>query len=75
MADELAARKMTQKTLALKMRRPLQMVNEIVHGKKSITAPTALDLERVLGISAVFWMNLETGYQLAKAKREARAHA
>ena len=84
--DELEVRKMTQKALAQKMGRPLQVVNEIILGKKSITAPTALDLEKALGVSAVFWMNLETGYQLTKARleriaakkrarREARAHA
>jgi HTH-type transcriptional regulator/antitoxin HigA len=86
LADELAARKMTQKALAQKMGRPLQAVNEIVLGKKAITAATALGLEKALGVSAVTWMNLEAGYQLAKARiemrdaarrarREARAHA
>jgi plasmid maintenance system antidote protein VapI len=44
------------------------VVNEIVLGKKAITAATALGLEKALGVPALFWMNLETGYQLAKAR-------
>ena len=72
LAEELAARKLSQKALALKMRRPVQVVNEIVLGKKQIAAGTALDLERALGIPAEFWMNLEVGYQLTKARLERR---
>jgi HTH-type transcriptional regulator/antitoxin HigA len=70
LADELAARKMTQKALAVRMGRPLQVVNEIVLGKKAITAATALDLEKALGVSALTWMSLEVGYQLTKARLE-----
>ena len=72
LAEELAARNLSQKALALKMRRPVQVVNEIVLGKKQIAAGTALDLERALGIRAEFWMNLEVGYQLTKARLERR---
>jgi HTH-type transcriptional regulator/antitoxin HigA len=70
LAEELEARAMSQKALALKMGRPVQMVNEIVLGKKQIVARTALDLEAVLKIPAEFWMNLEVGYQLTKARLE-----
>jgi HTH-type transcriptional regulator/antitoxin HigA len=70
LAEELEARAMSQKALALKMGRPVQVVNEIVLGKKQIVARTALDLEAALKIPAEFWMNLEIGYQLTKARLE-----
>jgi HTH-type transcriptional regulator/antitoxin HigA len=72
LAEELEARNLSQKALALKMKRPIQVVNEIVLGKKQIVAGTALDLEKALGIPAEFWMNLEVGYQLTKARLERR---
>lgn len=50
--------------------RPVQVVNEIVLGRKQIVAKTALDLEAALKIPAEFWMNLEIGYQLTKARLE-----
>ena len=70
LAEELEARNLSQKALALRMKRPIQVVNEIVLGKKQIVAGTALDLEKALGIPAEFWMNLEVGYQLTKARLE-----
>jgi HTH-type transcriptional regulator / antitoxin HigA len=68
LAEELAARKISQKALAEKMGRPLQAINEIVLGKKQITAETALQLEDALGIDALTWMQLEISYQLTKAR-------
>jgi HTH-type transcriptional regulator/antitoxin HigA len=68
LAEEIAARGMSQKALAAKMGRPLQAINEIVLGKKQITAQTALQLEGALGIAAETWMHLEVGYQLTKAR-------
>lgn len=62
--EELTARKMTQQDLADDMDRPPQAINEIIKGKKAITYQTALQLEKALGISAEFWMNLETRYRL-----------
>ena len=43
-------------------------INEIVHGKRSITADTALRLALYFGTSARFWMNLQTGYDLESEK-------
>ena len=49
------------------MRRPLNAINEIINGKKAITAETALQFEGVMPeIPARFWLNLETDYQLTK---------
>jgi HTH-type transcriptional regulator/antitoxin HigA len=66
--EEIEARGISQKELAKRMGRPLNAINEIINGKKSITAATALQLEEVMPeIPARFWMNLETDYQLTKA--------
>ncbi len=68
LAEELGARSMTQKELAAQCGRPIQVINEIIKGKKAITPETALDLERVLGVSAEFWLNQQTRYQLTMAR-------
>jgi len=68
LAEELEARGMTQKELADRTGRPGQKISEIINGKKSITYDTALELEKVLGIPAHFWVNLEASYQLSKAR-------
>ena len=39
-------------------------INEIVHGKRSITADTALRLSRYFGTSAAFWLGLQADYDL-----------
>jgi HTH-type transcriptional regulator/antitoxin HigA len=68
LAEEIAARGLSQKELARRMGRPLNAINEIINGKKSITANTALQLEEFMPeIPARFWLNLETDYQLTKA--------
>ena len=46
------------------MGRPIQAINEIIEGKKEITADTAAQLEDVLGTPAHIWLNLERDYQL-----------
>ena len=51
--------------------RPVQVVNEIVRGKKAITDHTALGLEKVLGIPATFWVNLEQEYRMTPLTRAA----
>ncbi len=44
-------------------------INEIVHGKRSVTANSALRLAKFFGTSAKFWLNLQTSYDLEKASR------
>ena len=65
---------MSQAELAQRTGRPKKTINEIISGKAAITADTALQLERVLGIPASFWNNLERNYQetLARLKEEER---
>jgi addiction module HigA family antidote len=43
---------------------PPRRINEIVHGKRSISPDTALRLSRALATSDRFWMNLQTRYDL-----------
>ncbi len=43
---------------------PPRRINEIVHGKRAITADTALRLARYFGTSERFWLNLQTRYDL-----------
>jgi addiction module HigA family antidote len=47
---------------------PPRRINEIVHGKRAITADTALRLSRFFGTSEPFWLNLQTHYDLELAK-------
>lgn len=65
LAEEISARNISQRELARRMGRPANAINEIINGKKSITAETALQLEEVMPeIPARFWLNLETDYRL-----------
>ena len=74
--EELEERGISQKELAKRMGRPLNAINEIVNGKKAITAETALQLEQVMPeIPARFWLNLETDYQLTRALINRRMRA
>ena len=44
-------------------------INEIVHGKRAISADTALRLARYFGLSEAFWMGLQADFDLEEAKR------
>lgn len=55
--------KMSQVELAERMGRTSPKVNDIITGKEPITNKTALQLEKVLGIDAQFWLNLEMIYR------------
>lgn len=46
---------------------PPRRINEIVHGKRAITADTALRLGRYFGVEPQFWLNLQTRYDLELA--------
>jgi len=43
-------------------------VNQIVHGKRSISAEVALRLGRFFGMNPQFWLNLQSHYDLEKAE-------
>ena len=55
---------LSQYRLAKDINVPARRINEIVHGKRSITADTALRLSRYFGMTEQFWMNLQTRYDL-----------
>lgn len=54
----------TQHRLAVSIGVPPRRINEIVHGKRRITANTALRLARFFGTTDRFWLNLQTRYDL-----------
>jgi HTH-type transcriptional regulator/antitoxin HigA len=59
---------LTQSDLAERTGRPKKTINEIIQGKASITPETALQFERVFGVDASFWLNLERQYRAAQAR-------
>src|SRR5260370_23610571 len=62
--DFLGTLGLTQYRLAKGLSVPPRRINEIVHGKRGITADTALRLARFFRTSERFWLNLQTGYEL-----------
>jgi addiction module HigA family antidote len=54
----------SQYKLAKDINVPARRINEIVHGKRSISADTALRLSRYFNLSERFWLNLQTRYDL-----------
>ncbi|TFH56659.1 HigA family addiction module antitoxin [Glutamicibacter arilaitensis] len=58
----------TQNKLAVSIGVPPRRINEIVHGKRAITADTALRLGRYFGIDPQFWLNLQSHYELELAE-------
>lgn len=58
----------SQYRLAKDINVPPRRINEIVHGKRSITANTALRLSRYFGLSERFWLNLQARYDLETEK-------
>ena len=56
--------KLSQYRLAKDIAVPPRRINEIVHGKRAVSADTALRLSRYFGNSAEFWMNLQARYDL-----------
>lgn len=64
--------RLTQAAVAKALGISTNRVNELVKGKRGVTADTALRLAERFKTSAEFWMNLQTAYDLSKA-RAARA--
>lgn len=61
-------RNLTQYRLAKELGVPQTRIMQIVKGRRAISADTALRLSRFFGISARFWMNLQTNYDLERAE-------
>jgi addiction module HigA family antidote len=59
---------LTANRLAIELLVPVTRINDIVRGKRAITADTALRLARCFGTTPQFWMNLQTNYDLEIAQ-------
>jgi addiction module HigA family antidote len=69
----LGERRVTQDDLAAAMNVSRLTVNQIINGKRSVTAETALKLAHVLGTTAEFWLNLQRDVDLFEAKKKIQA--
>ena len=63
----------SQYRLARAMRTSPRRINEVVHGRRAITADTALRLGRFFSVSAEIWLNLQVDYELRVAQRKSGA--
>ena len=83
LAEFLEPDGLSQYRLAKDISVPPRRINEIVHGKRSVTADTALRLARYFGTTPRFWLNLQAQYDLdietdrlgGRLDREVIAHA
>jgi addiction module HigA family antidote len=66
----LAPLRLTQTALAGALGISVNRLNELVRGKRGITPQTALLLAEYFGNSAEFWMNLQTAFDLTRARAE-----
>ena len=66
--DELKERGMTQKRLAEEMSVKPSVLSETINGKRPVSKNVAIALEKALGIPAEIWMNLQSQYELDKAR-------
>ncbi len=67
-ADFLEPLNLSQNQLALALHVPATRINEIINGKRSISAETALRLGRYFGTTPQFWLNLQARYDLDVAE-------
>ena len=67
---ELTARALSANRLALDLGVPSGRITDILNGRRSITADTAVRLGRYFGNSAQFWLDLQGQYDIALVERE-----
>lgn len=72
MEDFIESFGITQNKVAVSIGVPPRRINEIVHGKRGITADTAIRLARYFGTSEELWMNLQSNYELRLERRALR---
>lgn len=70
LADELAELEMTPTELARQIEVPANRLSQIINGKRAITGDTALRLGHWFGMNPQFWLNLQSAYELAVARRQ-----
>jgi len=66
---------LNQSTMAARIGCAHRKINEIVNGKRGISADFAIDLERTLGTSAEMWVNMQASYDLWVARQKRRKAA
>lgn len=67
LGDELSELGMRPADLARELHVPSNRIYQLIAGKRSMTADTALRLEQWLGVEAAFWLNLQKSYELELA--------
>jgi len=67
---ELGTRKLSANRLALDLGVPSGRISDILNGRRSITADTAVRLGRYFGNNAQFWLNLQSQYDIAIVERD-----
>jgi addiction module HigA family antidote len=67
--DLMVPHELSLNALARELKVPVTRMSEIVNGRRSITADTALRLARFFGMTPQFWMNLQAAYDLDVASR------
>jgi addiction module HigA family antidote len=70
LGDELKEIGLSAKRLADAIQVPPNRLYQILAGKRNMTADTALRLSRYFGMSAAFWMNLQSAYELDLARQQ-----
>ncbi len=70
LSDELDELGLSAKKLAETLQVPPNRLYQLLAGKRNITADTALRLGRYFGMSADFWMNLQSAYELDLARQQ-----
>jgi addiction module HigA family antidote len=63
----------SQNKLAMDIHIPATRIGEIVHGRRSVTAETALPLAQYFGTSPEFWLNLQQSYDLSRVRIQEEA--
>jgi len=67
---ELAARQLSASQLAIDLGVPSGRITDILNGRRSITADTAVRLGRYFGSSAQFWLDLQGQHDIGRVERE-----
>jgi antitoxin HigA-1 len=67
---EMAARSLSGSRLAIDLGVPSGRITDILNGRRSITADTAVRLGRYFGNSAQFWLDLQSQFDIAVIQRE-----
>ncbi len=68
--DELKARGLSVNQFAKELQVPAGRISQIINGKRSISPDTAIRFSHFFGTSAEVWMNLQTKYDLAIARKK-----